>query len=120
MLRFAGQLETCSNYRNSQFAKPNCVLNLVTGPGAQLGNEIAWKEDVGVVCTGSFKAGYEFSSNLSQVRPIIAVGGKNPANTESADLYQAVQGISNAAFWVLGHQCMFKGVCAKNRQEGIS
>ena len=43
-----------------KFAKPDGVLNLVTGPGAQLGNEIAWNEDVGVVFTGSFK---QYQSN---------------------------------------------------------
>lgn len=89
---------------------PNGVLNLITGPGAQLGQEIARNEHVaGVVFTGSLKAGYEIFRrfNRAKPRPIIAeLGGKNPAIvTESADLDQAVQGICNAAFGYSGQKC---------------
>ena len=89
---------------------PNGVLNLITGPGAQLGHEIARNEQVaGVAFTGSLKAGYEIFRrfNRAKPRPIIAeLGGKNPAIvTESADLDQAVQGICNAAFGYSGQKC---------------
>jgi acyl-CoA reductase-like NAD-dependent aldehyde dehydrogenase len=49
---------------------PSGVLNLITGPGAELGQEIARNEDVaGVVFTGSFKAGYEIFKRLNRVKP---------------------------------------------------
>ena len=94
---------------------PSGVLNLITGPGAQLGQEIARNEDVaGVVFTGSLKAGYEIFKlfNRAKPRPIIAeLGGKNPAIvTESADLDQAVQGICIAAFGYSGQKC---SACSK-------
>jgi 1-pyrroline-5-carboxylate dehydrogenase len=89
---------------------PNGVLNLITGPGAQLGREIVENENVaGIVFTGSMKVGYELIRrfNRAKTRPIIAeLGGKNPAIvTESADLDEAVQGISNAAFGYSGQKC---------------
>jgi 1-pyrroline-5-carboxylate dehydrogenase len=94
---------------------PSGVLNLITGPGAQLGQQIARNEDVaGVVFTGSLKAGYEIFKlfNRAKPRPIIAeLGGKNPAIvTESADLDQAVQGICIAAFGYSGQKC---SACSK-------
>jgi 1-pyrroline-5-carboxylate dehydrogenase len=89
---------------------PNGVLNLITGPGAQLGRGIAENENVaGIVFTGSMKVGYELIRrfNRAKTRPIIAeLGGKNPAIvTDSADLDEAVQGISNAAFGYSGQKC---------------
>ena len=94
---------------------PNGVLNLITGPGAQLGQEIVGNEHVaGIVFTGSKKVGYEMIRrfNKTKPRPIIAeLGGKNPAIvTESADLDEAVQGISNAAFGYSGQKC---SACSK-------
>jgi 1-pyrroline-5-carboxylate dehydrogenase len=94
---------------------PNGVLNLVTGAGAQLGQEIVRNEHVaGIVFTGSKKVGYEMIRrfNKTKPRPIIAeLGGKNPAIvTESADLDEAVQGISNAAFGYSGQKC---SACSK-------
>jgi 1-pyrroline-5-carboxylate dehydrogenase len=89
---------------------PNGVINLITGPGAQLGKEIARNEQVaGIVFTGSLKVGNEIFRRFNRVtpRPIIAeLGGKNPAIvTESADLDHAVQGICNAAFGYSGQKC---------------
>ena len=55
------------------------------------------------------KVGYELirQFNRAKTRPIIAeLGGKNPAIvTDSADLDEAVQGISNAAFGYSGQKC---------------
>jgi 1-pyrroline-5-carboxylate dehydrogenase len=89
---------------------PSGAMNLITGPGAQLGQEIARNEGVaGIVFTGSLKVGYKIFKrfNRARPRPIIAeLGGKNPAIvTESADLDQAVQGICNAAFGYSGQKC---------------
>jgi 1-pyrroline-5-carboxylate dehydrogenase len=89
---------------------PIGVLNLITGPGARLGRQIVENEHVaGIVFTGSMKVGYELISrfNRAKARPIVTeLGGKNPAIvTESADLDEAVQGISNAAFGYSGQKC---------------
>ncbi len=94
---------------------PSGALNLITGPGAQFGQEIARNQDVaGVVFTGSLKAGYEIFKRFNRVKPrpiITELGGKNPAIvTESADLDQAVQGICNAAFGYSGQKC---SACSK-------
>jgi 1-pyrroline-5-carboxylate dehydrogenase len=89
---------------------PNGVLNLITGSGFQLGQEIARNENVaGIVFTGSMKVGFKIfrQFNRAKPRPIIAeLGGKNPVIvTESADLDQAVQGVCNAAFGYSGQKC---------------
>ncbi|HYT42686.1 MAG TPA: aldehyde dehydrogenase family protein, partial [Methylomirabilota bacterium] len=94
---------------------PNGVLNLITGPGAQLGQGLVGNEDVaGVVFTGSMKVGYELIKrfNRAKSRPmVVELGGKNPAIvTESADLDEAVHGISNAAFGYSGQKC---SACSK-------
>jgi len=94
---------------------PNGVLNLITGPGAQLGQGLVGNEDVaGIVFTGSMKVGYELIKrfNRAKSRPmVVELGGKNPAIvTESADLDEAVHGISNAAFGYSGQKC---SACSK-------
>lgn len=89
---------------------PNGVLNLITGSGSQLGQEIALNEQVaGIVFTGSMNVGYKIfrQFNKAKPRPIITeLGGKNPVIvTESADLDQAVLGVCNAAFGYSGQKC---------------
>jgi 1-pyrroline-5-carboxylate dehydrogenase len=89
---------------------PDGVFNLVTGSGIDVGDALVSSEHVaGVVFTGSRKVGYSMMRRLSRTRPrvlIAELGGKNPAIvTKSADLDEAVQGISNAAFGYSGQKC---------------
>lgn len=89
---------------------PHGVLNLVTGSGIDVGDALVKSEHVaGVVFTGSRKVGYRMMKRLSRTKPralIAELGGKNPAIvTKSADLDEAVQGVSSAAFGYSGQKC---------------
>lgn len=89
---------------------PDGVLNFITGSGSKVGQAIVNSKDIaGIVFTGSREIGYRMTKEFSKVkpRPVIAeLGGKNPAIvTENADLDNAIEGISKAAFGYAGQKC---------------
>lgn len=89
---------------------PRGVFNLITGPGGTVGAELQENPHVdGFVFTGSKEVGMrlyrQFSSDYP--KPIITeMGGKNPAIvTRTADMDQAAEGITRAAFGFGGQKC---------------
>ena len=89
---------------------PPGVINIVTGSGAEVGDQLVHHQDVGgVVFTGSREVGFQLMRN--SVRrwpiPIIAeMGGKNAAIVaSSADLDVAAEGIFRSAFSYSGQKC---------------
>ena len=88
---------------------PDGVANIVTGPGSEVGDEIASHEDVDAVSfTGSGEVGnyvYDTAAD-SQKRVQTEMGGKNPTLvSESADVEEAADIVAGGAFGVTGQAC---------------
>ncbi len=90
---------------------PPGAFNYITGPGSEIGDELAQSKDVaGVVFTGSRNTGLEmiaknYSKGMQKVF-IVEMGGKNPAIvSKKADIDSAVSGIASAAFGFAGQKC---------------
>ncbi len=90
---------------------PAGVFNLVNGPGAPTGQELADNPGVdGLVFTGSMAVGMKLlRENGARPTPrplIIEMGGKNPALVmPSADLDKASDGVLRSAFGATGQKC---------------
>ena len=90
---------------------PPGAFNFVTGPGSEIGDELATNSGVsGVVFTGSRSTGIEMISKNyaagTQKVFVVEMGGKNPVIVAaSADIGNAVTGITSAAFGFAGQKC---------------
>ena len=90
---------------------PPGVFNVVTGPGATVGQELAENPGVdGIVFTGSKEVGMMLlreNSGRRVPRPVITeMGGKNPTLVmSSADLDKATEGVWRSAFGAQGQKC---------------
>ncbi len=90
---------------------PGGVFNFVTGPGSDVGDEIANNPDVsGVVFTGSKSTGLGMMRKGLDARMhkvfVVEMGGKNPAIVSKyADIDTAVSGVVSAAFGYSGQKC---------------
>lgn len=91
---------------------PAGVINFVTGPGGNFGDEVAQNPDVaGVAFTGSKDVGMKLYKDFVQYQPypkpfISEMGSKNPSIvTAKADLDKAVEGVVRAAFGYGGQKC---------------
>jgi 1-pyrroline-5-carboxylate dehydrogenase len=89
---------------------PRGVFNFITGPGSSVGAELQENQGVdGMIFTGSKAVGmglyHVFAKDFP--KPVITeMGGKNPAIvTSHADLDQAAEGVSRAAFGFGGQKC---------------
>ena len=88
---------------------PDGVVNFVTGPGSEVGTELATNEQVDAVSfTGSNQVGnmvYDTATD-DQKRVQMEMGGKNPTIvTGSADVDDAVDIVAGGAFGVTGQAC---------------
>ncbi|MEM0150095.1 MAG: aldehyde dehydrogenase family protein, partial [Candidatus Micrarchaeaceae archaeon] len=90
---------------------PDGVFNFITGPGSEVGDELAVNEGVaGIVFTGSRSTGMEmiaknFAAGKQKVF-VVEMGGKNPAIVSKyADIDDAVTGVASAAFGYDGQKC---------------
>jgi 1-pyrroline-5-carboxylate dehydrogenase len=90
---------------------PDGVFNYVTGPGSEVGDELALDRDVsGIAFTGSRATGLEmirksYVAGLQKVF-VVEMGGKNPAIVSRyADISDAVDGIATSAFGYGGQKC---------------
>lgn len=89
---------------------PRGVLNFVTGPGGTVGLELQENSNVdGLIFTGSKAVGVDLYRHFAKDYPkpvITEMGGKNPAIvTAKADLEQAAEGVTRAAFGFGGQKC---------------
>ena len=88
---------------------PAGVLNLVTGPGAQVGNALVEHTDVnGISFTGSTEIGTDLYANSAQrLKKVQAeMGGKNAVILlADADMDKALGGIVQGAFGSTGQRC---------------
>ncbi len=88
---------------------PPGVLNLVTGPGAQVGNALVENTDVnGISFTGSTEIGTDLYANSAQrLKKVQAeMGGKNAVILlADADMDKALSGIVQGAFGSTGQRC---------------
>ncbi|WP_408958198.1 aldehyde dehydrogenase family protein [Natrinema sp. 74] len=88
---------------------PDGVLNVVTGPGSEVGDTIASHEAVDAVSfTGSTAVGntvYD-TATADGKRVQLEMGGKNPTVvSDSADVEEAAQIVADGAFGVTGQAC---------------
>src|SRR4051812_6180550 len=85
------------------------ALNLVTGPGSKVGNEIVTNPDVAAISfTGSEGTGSRIAVEAAKrrARVQLEMGGKNPTVVlADADLNEAVNVVANAAFFSTGQKC---------------
>ena len=88
---------------------PAGVLNLVTGPGASVGNTLVEDERVGGISfTGSTEIGTAITARGSELLKKVQceMGGKNAAIIlNDADLDKAVPGVVQGAFGSTGQRC---------------
>ena len=88
---------------------PAGVLNLVTGPGGQVGTALVESPDVtGISFTGSTEIGTElYSESAKRLKKVQAeMGGKNAVIVLSdADMDKALNGIVQGAFGSTGQRC---------------
>ncbi|MDE1852022.1 MAG: aldehyde dehydrogenase family protein [Candidatus Micrarchaeota archaeon] len=90
---------------------PDGVFNYVTGPGSEVGDELATNPKVsGIAFTGSKETGMGMISRAyasgMQKAFVVEMGGKNPAIvSKNADLNEAVPGIISAAYGFCGQKC---------------
>ncbi len=89
---------------------PDGVVNLVMGPGSEVGAELVASEAIdGIVFTGSYEVGMGLQRGFTRQYPrpcIVEMGGKNPAIVmASADLDEAAEGIMRSAFGFGGQKC---------------
>ena len=88
---------------------PPGVLNLVTGPGSTVGDEMVNHPSVRAVSfTGSDEVGTKLYSQVSRraVKCQCEMGGKNPIIVlEDADLEKATDFSIDGAFWSAGQKC---------------
>ncbi len=88
---------------------PKGVLNVVTGSGSKVGNEIAANAAVKAVSfTGSYSVGSQIYKQLADrmARPQMEMGGKNPTIVlADADLDLAAQLTAVAGFGLTGQAC---------------
>src|SRR5689334_2990499 len=85
------------------------ALNLVTGPGSKVGNEIVTNPDVKAISfTGSEGTGSRIAVEAAKrrARVQLEMGGKNPTIVlADADIADAVNVVANAAFFSTGQRC---------------
>ena len=87
------------------------VFNVVTGPGATVGQEIIENPGIdGIVFTGSKEVGMKLireNGSRPAPRPVITeMGGKNPTIVmRSANLDKATEGVWRSAFGAQGQKC---------------
>ena len=90
---------------------PRGVFNMVSGPGATVGQELQENEGIdGMLFTGSYEIGFNHVfKEFSRVFPkpvIVEMGGKNPAIVSArADLEEAAEGVMRSAFGYGGQKC---------------
>jgi 1-pyrroline-5-carboxylate dehydrogenase len=90
---------------------PRGVFNMVTGPGATVGQELQENQGIdGLLFTGSYEIGFNHVyKEFSRVYPkpvIVEMGGKNPAIVSArADLEEAAEGVMRSAFGYGGQKC---------------
>ena len=88
---------------------PTGVLNMVTGPGSQVGDPFTTHEDIdGVSFTGSSEVGMQVYRDAAEEKKRVQteMGGKNPTIVmPSADVDEAADIVANGAFGVTGQAC---------------
>ncbi|WP_255197484.1 aldehyde dehydrogenase family protein [Halorarius litoreus] len=88
---------------------PDSVLNFVTGPGSEIGDEITKSDDVDIVSfTGSTQAGmYVYEDAATEGKRVqCEMGGKNPLIVDdTADIETAVEVTTGGAFAATGQSC---------------
>ncbi len=88
---------------------PDGVLNLVSGPGSVVGEEIVRNPDVNAVSfTGSANTGRQIATKCAErfCKVQLEMGGKNPLVVlEDADMDLAVDCAINGAFFSTGQRC---------------
>jgi len=86
---------------------PSGVFNLVTGPGAEVGDEIAGHQETAAVAfIGSTEAGRKVAQRASGKQVILEMGGNGPLVVlDDADVDAAVAATLTACFLNAGQSC---------------
>ena len=90
---------------------PDGVLNVVTGPGASVGEAIGRHPDIDAVAfTGSTEVGRQFlhfSAETNLKRVLLELGGKSPQIVfpDVGDFASVAANVAIAIFWNMGENC---------------
>lgn len=88
---------------------PKGVLNVVTGPGEEVGDALAEHPDISMIClTGNIETGKSLMKRAADTmkRVHLELGGKAPQIIlPDADLEAAARGATAGAFWNTGQDC---------------
>jgi succinate-semialdehyde dehydrogenase/glutarate-semialdehyde dehydrogenase len=86
---------------------PSGVFNMVTGPGSEVGDEIAGDPRVGAVSfVGSTKTGGTIARRAAGKEQLLEMGGNGPlVILDDADIEKAVRGTLTACFLNAGQSC---------------
>jgi acyl-CoA reductase-like NAD-dependent aldehyde dehydrogenase len=86
---------------------PSGVFNLVTGPGAEVGDEIAGSPGTHAVgFIGSIETGYRVAERAAGKAQLLEMGGNGPVVVlEDANLEAAVEATLTASFLCAGQSC---------------
>ena len=86
---------------------PKGVFNLVTGPGSEVGDEIAGDPRVGAVSfVGSTRTGGTIARRAAGKEQLLEMGGNGPlVILDDADIEKAVRGTLTACFLNAGQSC---------------
>jgi len=87
---------------------PPKVLNVVTGPGAEVGDALVSDPRVRMVSfTGGVEAGLEVTRRAGLKKIGMELGSNSPVIVlEDADLKEAVESCVSGAFWAAGQNCI--------------
>ena len=90
---------------------PEGVLNLVTGPGNEVGDELVANKDIDALTfTGSLQVGKEVNEKIGKqnrfIRVQLELGGKNAlVLTKNGDVNLAIELVVRSAFGLTGQAC---------------
>jgi acyl-CoA reductase-like NAD-dependent aldehyde dehydrogenase len=86
---------------------PAGVVNLVTGEGAEVGDEVAGHEGIDAIgFTGSPATGLAVSRRAAGKPQLLELGGNSPTLVlQDADVAQAAQSAGRGSFWNAGQIC---------------
>jgi succinate-semialdehyde dehydrogenase/glutarate-semialdehyde dehydrogenase len=103
---------------------PDGVINLVTGPGAVVGDEIAGHPDVdGIGFTGSPPTGQKIAVRAAGKPMLLELGGNGPVIiVDDADLEKAAEAAAFGSFFNAGQVCAATGriLVTKNTVDQVS
>ena len=87
---------------------PECILNVLTGYGAEFGDALVSHKNVSMVSfTGGSSAGERIAKAAGAKKMLMELGANSPVIVMAdADIDKAVESCVSGSFWASGHNCI--------------